>query len=127
MARKSRNLHQVLEEQPKKLKLADDEVSTKRTFDESGYQFLLLYNTTGNHFTWVLNEEEIVPDELVPVEDDLLVGRRSGFAFWVGAAHPIERPWRPSEAPTPPSTTTTMGPSISLPTTTWSRPTSPST
>ena len=59
-----------------------------RTFDESGYQFFLLFNTTGNYFTWVLNEEEIVPDELVPVDDDLLVGRRSGFAFWVDPAHP---------------------------------------
>ncbi len=82
------NLHQLSQEQPKKFKLADDEVSIMRTFDESGYQFFLLFNTTGNYFFWVLNEEEIVPDELVPAEPDLLVGRRSGFAFWVDAAHP---------------------------------------
>ncbi len=82
------NLHQMSQEQPKKFRLADDEVSIMRTFDESGYQFFLLFNTTGKYFTWILNEEEIVPDELVPVETDLLVGRRSGFAFWVDAAHP---------------------------------------
>jgi len=82
------NLHQMSQEQPVKFKLADDEVSTMRTFDESGYQFFLLYNSTGKYFTWVLNEEELVPDELVPVESDLLVGRRSGFAFWVDPAHP---------------------------------------
>ena len=82
------NLHQMSQEQPKKFKLAKDEVSIMRTFDESGYQFFLLFNTKGNYFTWVLNEEEIVPDELVPVESNLLVGRRSGFAFWVDAAHP---------------------------------------
>jgi len=82
------NLHQLSQEQPELFRLASDEVSIMRTFDESGYQFFLLFNTTGNYFTWVLNEEELVPDELVPVDRDLLVGRRSGFAFWVDEAHP---------------------------------------
>ena len=82
------NLHQLSQEPPDRFRLARDEVSIMRTFDESGYQFFLLFNETGNYFTWVLNEEELVPDELVPVRPDLLVGRRSGFAFWTDPAHP---------------------------------------
>jgi len=82
------NLHQLSQEQPKLFRLGRDEVSTMRTFDESGYQFFLLYNKQGNYFTWVLNEEELVPDQLVPIQPDLLAGRRSGFVFWIDPAHP---------------------------------------
>ncbi|MFC1954888.1 hypothetical protein ACFLVZ_03615, partial [Chloroflexota bacterium] len=42
-----------------------------------------------NYFLWVLNEEEIVPDVLDPVlnRQDIVVGRRSGFAFWIDEDH----------------------------------------
>ena len=33
------------------------------------------------------DEEELVPDELEHVQQDMLVGRRSGFAFFVDKAH----------------------------------------
>lgn len=82
------NLKQLSQEQPNAFQLGKDEVSTMRTFDESGYQFFLLYNKEGRYFTWILNEEELVPDELVPLEPDLLLGRRSGFAFWIDPDHP---------------------------------------
>ena len=82
------NLKHLSQEQPKTFQLGEDDVSTMRTFDESGYQFFLLYNKKGRDFTWILNEEELVPDELVPLEPDLVVGRRSGFAFWIDPDHP---------------------------------------
>lgn len=81
------HLHQLSQDQPRLFQLGEDELSLMRTFDESGYQFFLLFNLRGNYFTWVLNEEELLPDALVPLEPDLLVGKRSGFAFWIDPAH----------------------------------------
>ena len=83
------NLHQLRQEPPKYFSLGENEVCVERTFDESGYQFFLLFNEQKDYFFWVLNEEDGVPDILDPVDEDgdILVGRRSGFAFWVDAAH----------------------------------------
>ncbi|HKQ39278.1 MAG TPA: hypothetical protein VJ063_14465, partial [Verrucomicrobiae bacterium] len=77
------HLHQLLTEAPKHFGLKTNEVFIERTFDESGIQFFLLFNTTGNYFFWVLNEEEVVPDEFMQLDKDILVGRRTGFAFWI--------------------------------------------
>ena len=77
------HLHKLSIEPPKSFALKTNEVYIERTFDESGMQFFLLFNTTGNYFFWVLNEEEIVPDEFIQLDKDILVGRRTGFAFWV--------------------------------------------
>jgi hypothetical protein len=81
------NLHKLSQEPPNLFPLGEGELFIERTFDESGYQFFLIFNDEKNYFFWVLNEEEVVPDVLEPLEDDLLVGKRSGFAFWVDAAH----------------------------------------
>ena len=81
------HLHELSQEPPKLFQLGDEEVSLRRTFDESGYQFFLIFNERKNFFLWVLNEEEPLPDILQPIEDDLLVGRRSRFAFWQDDAH----------------------------------------
>ena len=72
---------------PDALVLSPDERFIQRTFDESGYQFYLIFNERDDHFLWVLSEEEPVPDVLDPMADDVLVGRRSGFAFWMDKAH----------------------------------------
>ena len=72
---------------PAALPLAADEIFVQRTFDESGYQFYLVFNDRANYFLWVLNEEEPVPDVFDTIDDDLLFGRRSGFAFYVDRAH----------------------------------------
>src|SRR5688572_13308190 len=77
------HLHKLSLEPPKSFALKTNEVFIERNFDESGIQFFLLFNTTGNYFFWVLNEEEIVPDEFIQLEKDILVGRRTGFAFWI--------------------------------------------
>jgi len=78
------NLHKLSQDPPNLFTLRENEVSVERTFDESGYQFFLMFNEEKNYFFWVLNEEEGVPDILDPVGeyDDIYVGRRSGFAFW---------------------------------------------
>ncbi len=83
------NLHQIPQEPPDQFSLGEDEIFVERTFDESGYQFFLIFNEKGRFFLWILNEEDVVPDILDPILDkkDIVVGRRSGFAFWVDEAH----------------------------------------
>lgn len=78
------NLHQLSQDPPNLFTLRENEVSVERTFDESGYQFFLMFNEEKNYFFWVLNEEEGVPDILDPIGEtgDIFLGRRSGFAFW---------------------------------------------
>jgi len=81
------NLHELSQEPPKLFDLAVNETSIMRTFDESGYQFFLIFDEDRNYFNWVLNEEEPISDNLVPLSEDLVVGRKSGFAFWIDAEH----------------------------------------
>lgn len=81
------NLHQLRQEPPKLFPLGQDEVFVERTFDESGYQFFLLFNEVDNYFFWVLNEEEGSPDSFEAIAEDTVVGNRSGFAFWLDKAH----------------------------------------
>ena len=77
------HFNQISQDPPNLFPLADNEFFVQRTFDESGYQYFLLFNAQRNYFLWVLNEEELVPDILEPLADDLVVGKRSGFAFWI--------------------------------------------
>lgn len=79
------NLYQIPQDPPQLITLKENEVFVERTLDESGYQFFLFFNETDNYFFWVLNEENGVPDILDPIGDsgDIVLGRRSGFAFWV--------------------------------------------
>jgi len=83
------NLHQLVQEPPKLFSLGNDEVFVERTFDESGFQFFLIFIEKDNYFLWILNEEEVVPDVLDPVigRQDVFLGRRSGFSFWADEAH----------------------------------------
>ncbi len=81
------NLHRLLQEPPKLFPLGESEIFVERTFDESGFQFFLLFNNQKNYLFWVLNEEELVPDIFEPLGEDILVGKRSGFAFWVDSEH----------------------------------------
>jgi len=81
------NLHQLSQKPPELFPLREGEIFIERTFDESGYQFFLIFNELENYFLWILNEEEVVTDNLDPLEEDFLLGRRSAFVFWVDAAH----------------------------------------
>lgn len=76
------HLHLLLQEPPKLFSMRTNEVFVERTFDESGVQFFLLFNTEKNYFFWVLNEEESVPDAFELRGEDVLIGRRTGFVFW---------------------------------------------
>jgi hypothetical protein len=53
-------------------------------FDESGIRFFFVYNRANKVFHYVLDETVPVADELVPVprSDRILIGRRTGFAFY---------------------------------------------
>ena len=83
------NFHLLDQTKPGSLVLDADETFIQRTFDESGYQFSLIFNERGNYFTWVLNEDETIRDILEPIgeTENLLFGRRSGFAFWIDVEH----------------------------------------
>lgn len=76
------NLHVLTQEPPNLFELRPGELFIERTFDESGFQFFLIFNEDENYFFWVLNEEEPVPDIFDDVEENLIAGKHSGFAFW---------------------------------------------
>lgn len=65
-------------------KLADAELYLGPVYDESGIQFYLVYNPLLKIFHYVLNEAQTVPDQLIPASytDRIVIGRRSGFAFY---------------------------------------------
>ena len=81
------NLNKLPQDPPKLFDLAPNEEFVMRTYDESGYQFFLIYNNELRYLFWVLNEEVQLPDALQQVQDDLYVGRRSGFAFMLDEAN----------------------------------------
>ncbi len=76
------HLHELDQTPPAALALGPAEIFIQRTFDESGYEFYLIFNEEKNHFLWLLNDERPLPDVFDPASNDLLIGRRSGFAFW---------------------------------------------
>jgi hypothetical protein len=53
-------------------------------FDESGIRFFLVYNSKLKIFHYILDETVKVADEFFPVSrmDRVLIGRRTGFAFY---------------------------------------------
>ena len=76
------HLHRLRQEPPKRFALRSEEVFVMRTLDESGLPFFLLFNQDRNYFFWVLNDEEPVSEYFTRLDDDVLLGRRTGFAFW---------------------------------------------
>ena len=81
------HLNKLRQDPPESFQLAENEAFIERTLDESGLRFFLLFNTDANYFSWVLNEEEGVPERFEAIADDVLLGTRSGFAFWVDGEH----------------------------------------
>ena len=60
------------------------EVFVERTFDESGHQFLLIYNSKLAHFMYVLDEDRLMmPEKLIPMDGEIFIGQKSGFAFYL--------------------------------------------
>ena len=85
------HMYKLPQDPPRQFKLGENEKFIERTLDESGMHFFLIYNTERKYFFWVLNEEFPVPDTLEPEplikSNNVLIGKRSGFVFWVDAEH----------------------------------------
>jgi hypothetical protein len=83
------NFHELRQDRPRLFALDQREVFIQRTFDESGLQFFLLFDRDHNHFLWVLNQEELVPESLLDIEGnpDFVIGAKSGFVFWIDREH----------------------------------------
>ncbi|MGI9243633.1 MAG: hypothetical protein ACR2RV_22745 [Verrucomicrobiales bacterium] len=76
-------LNQLTQEPPEEFSLREGERFVQRTYDESGHQFILLYDTRYKDFLWLLNEEEGVESpEPLASRDGALVGQKTGFVFW---------------------------------------------
>lgn len=78
------NLNDLSDVKPNSGLLAVGEEYLGPVYDESGIQFYLMYNPSLKIFHYVLNEQNDVPDELVPASytDKIVIGRRTGFAFY---------------------------------------------
>jgi hypothetical protein len=74
---------------PPGMRLRHDEEFVSRICDESGFQFVLLFDRKRKAFRYVLDESVPLPDQLLPfgkdfiaILKDVFVGVRSGFAFY---------------------------------------------
>lgn len=68
---------------PEKAKLRDDEIFVGPSFDESGLKFFLIFSKAEEHLYWILNEDGFVPENFTHYTDDLVIGDRTGFAFYL--------------------------------------------
>lgn len=62
--------------------LGADELHLGPIFDESAIQFYLLFNRKLKVFHYVLNESGTVPDRFFSARKRILIGKRTGFAFY---------------------------------------------
>lgn len=72
---------------PKKAKLRADEVFVGPVFDESGVKFFLVFNKAENSFIYVLNEDGAPSETYRNFGKRVVVGRRTGFAYYLDAAN----------------------------------------
>ncbi|MBS1911526.1 MAG: hypothetical protein JST22_06040 [Bacteroidetes bacterium] len=68
---------------PKNFTLLPDEQYVGPCFDESGLRFALIFNKTSNKLYWVLNEEGFVPESFTALAQNIVVGDRTEFVFYV--------------------------------------------
>jgi hypothetical protein len=80
-------LNDVGAERPESSRLAGNEVYAGPVFDESGLKFFLVFNEREKHFLYILNENGPVPEHLILISDEVIVGRRTGFAFFNDTKH----------------------------------------
>lgn len=82
------DLNDLSKVEPPQELIADDEIYLGPVYDESGIQFYLMYNQRLKIFHYVLNESGPIPDALIPASytDRIVIGRRSGFAFYRDAS-----------------------------------------
>lgn len=86
-------LHELDQSLPNPSILGEKEVFIQRTFDESGFGFLLVYNRAQKHFMYVLDESGPSPLDLENVTLDsiryknLLINPASSFIFYQDSSH----------------------------------------
>ena len=79
------HLNDVDQTPPAKSRMLPTERFIERCEDESGFRFDLLYDSVSKAFRFVLDPKAPVPDVLAPFDRGIVVGRISGFAFYVDA------------------------------------------
>jgi hypothetical protein len=72
---------------PRQARLRPTEEFVGPIFDESGLRFALLFDRSTRHLFYVLDEDLPVPESFVPASADVVVGRRTGFAFYLDEAN----------------------------------------
>jgi len=72
---------------PRKAKLLPSEEFVGPTLDESGVHFYLVYDRLGKHFLWLLNEDLYVPERFTNYGTEIVIGLRTGFAFYQDSIH----------------------------------------
>lgn len=63
--------------------LTENETFVGPSFDESGLKFFLVFNKVDQHMYWILNEAGFVPEGFTNYTDDIVIGNRTRFAFYV--------------------------------------------
>lgn len=76
------NLNDIGMKPPRLAKLAKDEVYVGPIFDESGIKFFLVFNQAKKHFMYVLNEDDKPIEEYRTIDNHVLIGKRTGFAYY---------------------------------------------
>lgn len=76
------NLNDIGMQPPVVAKIAAEERYVGPVFDESGLKFFLIFDQISKHFFYVLNEDEFLPETFTEYAENLVVGRRTGFAFY---------------------------------------------
>lgn len=76
-------LHDVGVSPPQKARLRPEEVFVGPIFDESGLKFFLIFNRDTSRLYILLNEDGFVPEDFRRLTSDIILGERTGFAFYV--------------------------------------------
>jgi len=76
------NLNGMWKDPPEYLDLLPEEEFVSKVRDESGVIFYMLFNTEEKAFYYVLDEEREVTENLEEFENNILIGGRTGFAYY---------------------------------------------
>lgn len=68
---------------PVKAQLRPSEEYVGPVFDESGTRFHLVFDNKSKHFMYILNDDGPVPEHFIHVNRAVVVGERTGFAYFV--------------------------------------------
>jgi len=76
-------LNDISAEKPDFRSLTSQETFVGPIFDESGLKFFLLFNRKARHLLYMLNERGYVPEHFVSASDEIVIGQRTGFGFYL--------------------------------------------